>query len=66
LVSFKIFRRPLFPKPISWLGLFFATSYNKTALAAHAKRQFERHKQILTQINLAFTNSVTFNVPKFD
>ena len=31
LVSFRTFRHPLFPKPVSWLGLFFATSYSKTA-----------------------------------
>ena len=24
--------RPLFPKPVSWLGLFFAASYSKTVL----------------------------------
>ena len=32
LVSFKTFRRPLFPKPVSCPGLFFAFSYSKTTL----------------------------------
>ena len=32
LVSFRTFRLPLFPKPVSCLGLFFDASYNKRAL----------------------------------
>ena len=32
MVSLKTFQRSLFPKPVPWLGLFFATSYSKTAL----------------------------------
>jgi hypothetical protein len=32
LASFKTFIHPLFPKPVSWLGLFFAVSYSKLAL----------------------------------
>ena len=32
LVSFRTTRCPLFPKPVSWLELFFAVSYSKTAL----------------------------------
>ena len=32
LVSFRTFRCPLFPKPVSWLGLFLAVSYSKPAL----------------------------------
>ena len=32
LVSFRTFRRPLFSKPVFCPGLFFATSYSKTAL----------------------------------
>ena len=32
-VSFRTFRRPLLPKPVSWMGVgFFAISYSKTAL----------------------------------
>ena len=31
-VSFKTSRGSLYPKPASWLGLFFAISYNKLAL----------------------------------
>ena len=27
----------IFPKPVSWLGLFFAASYNKTALSNFKK-----------------------------
>ena len=32
LVSLKTSRSPQFPKPFSWLGLFFAVSYSKPAL----------------------------------
>ena len=32
LVSLRTFRCPLFSKPVSWLGLFFAISYSKPAL----------------------------------
>ena len=32
MVSFRTFRRPLFPKPVSCPGLFFAASYCKIAL----------------------------------
>ena len=32
MVSFKAFRGPLFPKPVSWLGLFFAIFYIKPDL----------------------------------
>ena len=32
LVSFRTFRRPLFPKPFSCPGFFFVFSYSKTAL----------------------------------
>ena len=31
-MSFRTFRPPLFSKPVSWLRLFFAVSYSKTAL----------------------------------
>ena len=34
LESFRSFRCPLLPKPVSWLGLSFAVSYNKLALKA--------------------------------
>ena len=34
LVSFRTFRLPLFPKPVSWLGLFFAASCINIALIA--------------------------------
>ena len=32
VVSFRTFRWSLFPKLVSWLGLFFAVSYSKPAL----------------------------------
>ena len=35
LVSFRYSRGPLFPNPVSWLGLFFAISYSKAALAIY-------------------------------
>ena len=31
-MSFRNFKCPLFPKPVSWLGLFLAVSYSKLAL----------------------------------
>ena len=33
---------PLFPKPVSWLGLFFEVSYSKPALATNFLRFFLR------------------------
>ena len=36
LVSFITIRHPLLSKPVSWLGLFFAISYSKTALIVNS------------------------------
>ena len=38
LVSFRTFRCPLFPKPVTGHELFFAVSYSKPALAHHHKK----------------------------
>ena len=40
LASFRTFRSPPFPKPVSWLGLFFAVSYSKTALTSVIKTEW--------------------------
>ena len=39
LVLFRTFRHPLFPKPVSWLRLFFAASYSKIALGINLQLQ---------------------------
>ena len=41
LVSFRTFRRPLFPKPVSCPGLFFTASYSKTALTWNSNGRFK-------------------------
>ena len=37
LVSFRTFRCPIFPKPVSWFGLFLAVSYSKPALGRRCR-----------------------------
>ena len=40
MVSFRTIKRPLFPKPVSCPGLFFAVSYSKRALALSCKNEW--------------------------
>jgi hypothetical protein len=47
LMSFRTFRHTLIPKPVSWLGIFFVSSYSKTALAQF----FELVKIVLRTIH---------------
>ena len=35
MVSFKVSRGPLFPKPVFWVGLYFGVTYSKPALVKH-------------------------------
>ena len=38
-ISFRKFRLPYSPKPVSWLRLFFAASYSKTALVLNLQEE---------------------------
>ena len=66
LVSFRTFRRHLFPKPVSCPGLFFATSYSKTALGPLPNFKTSIYQSQLVTRALCCTNALQKKILKWD
>ena len=53
------FRHPLFPNPVSWVGLFFVASYSKIALIFKTElidSKFVRETQLVKSMRFFFSN----------
>ena len=59
LASFRASKGPLFPRPVSWLGLCFTVSYSRPGL--HQFKFFSTNVQLYMHIS---SFSVTFSLKK--